>query len=89
MTKKTMVHDKNGRAVEIGTRVKVLALPTGVTDSLEPEEVERVKSMVGDVLEVDEIDMHGCAWVTKWWGAETESPEAHSLALSAHEMEVV
>lgn len=69
--------------------MRVLAVPTGVTDKLESEEVERLHSMVGDVLEVDEIDDHGCAWVTKWWGAETEFPEAHSLALSAHEMEVV
>lgn len=89
MSNKTTINDRIGRPVRVGTRVRVLAIPPGVTDRLEPGEVERVQSMVGEELEVDDIDEHGCAWVTKWWGEGTESPEAHSLALSAQEMEVV
>ena len=67
----------------------MLAIPAGVAEKLEPEEFQRVKSMVGEVFKVDDIDEHGCAWVTKWWKSGRDAQNAHCLALSAHEMEVV
>ena len=89
MTRAAIVSDRNGKPVRVGTRVRVLSIPVGVTERLEPEEVPRVLSMVGEEFEVDEIDEYGCAWVTKCWKVERENQDAHSLALSANEMEVV
>jgi hypothetical protein len=83
------VVDVHGRPVEVGTRVRVRSLPSGVIEKVEAEEVDRVLSMLGEVFEIDEIDEHGCAWVTKWWDVGPDEKDAHSLALSAENMEVV
>lgn len=85
---KTVV-DLRGSEVSVGTRVRVLSLPSGVIEKIEKGEVDRVLSMVGDLLEVEEIDEYGCAWVTKWWDGGPDRRNAHSLALSAENMEVV
>ena len=74
--------------MRVGTKVKVLALPSGVAERLEPDEAPHVRSMVGEVFEVDDIDEHGFAWVTKWWKTGPDSHDAQSLALSAQEMEI-
>ena len=50
------------------------------------EEREDVESMLGETFEVEEIDKHGCAWVTKWWDRGNEERESHSLGLSPAEM---
>jgi hypothetical protein len=83
------VLDSHGQLVQLGTRVRVLSLPSGVIETVEKEEVDRVLSMVGEVFEVDEIDEHGCAWVTKWWDVGPGEKDAHGLALSAENMEIV
>lgn len=83
------VFDTYGKPVTVGTRVRVLSLPAGVIDMVDAEEVDRVKSMVGEVLEVEEIDEYGCAWVTKWWDVGDDDKDAHGLSLSAENMEVV
>ncbi len=53
--------------------MRVLSLPSGVIENVETEEVDRVLSMVGEVFEIDEIDEHGCAWVTKYFTSEVRS----------------
>jgi hypothetical protein len=46
--------------------------------------------MVGEVFEVYEIDEYGAAWVEKAWLNESgDYSHGDSLALDAHEMEVV
>jgi hypothetical protein len=87
MGKKAIV-DRNGQPVRVGTRVRVVSLPTGVIDAVEGSEVERLSSMVGEVFEVGEVDEYGSAWVTKWWHAGPDKSDAHSLALSSENMEV-
>lgn len=80
--------DKDGKAVSVGTHVRVLVVPP-LDPDLEDEEVERVNSMLGEVFEVYEVDAYGRAWVEKWWCSGSGSSMSHSLALESNEMERV
>lgn len=73
------------RSVAVGTRVRILAVSGSLLADLPADEVHQVKSMLGDVLEIDEIDEHGRPWVTKWFG----DSRSHSLALDDDEFEIV
>ena len=89
MTSPDFVTDIDGAQVHLGDTVKVLAIDASI--KLEKDEVEKVKSMVGEEFEVDEIDEQGCAWVTKWWHtteSESES-EAHGILLTSQQMKLV
>lgn len=85
----TRSRDHKGTLVTVGTQVRVLSVPSSVLSYLSQVEAARVKSMVGEVLEVYEIDAYGSAWVQKWWHDSAEEADSHSLALSPQEMEVV
>lgn len=75
--------DRDGNSIVVGSNVRVLSIPTL---NLEPDEAERVQSMLGDVLEVYEIDPYGQAWVEKWWHLDSGESTSHSLALHSYEM---
>ena len=84
MTNET--RDINGVAVHIGTRVRVLKIRRSVLDRLPKADAERVRSIQGEVLEVNEIDEWGGAWVTKWWPQGDGKTLSHSLSLGSDEM---
>jgi hypothetical protein len=52
-------------------------------------EAVRIQSMLGEILEVYEVDPSGRAWVEKWWQLADGSSASHSIALESHEMELV
>lgn len=82
--------DKHGRTVDVGARVRVVELSPQFLASLPPEEIEDVRSMVGGVFEVYEIDEYGCAWVQKTWHyPQSGKSMSHSLSLKQHQMELV
>ena len=81
--------DVNGKVVRVGSRVRVLKIPAGVTKNLSDKETRDVNSMLNDVLEVYEIDDYGCAREEKWWDRGEGKSESHSLSLSSVEMELV
>ena len=82
--------DRHGRTVAVGSRVRVVAISQSLIDVLPEGEKEDVKSMVGDVLEVYEIDSHGAPWVEKGWPSESgKTYRSHSVALDSSEMELV
>ena len=82
--------DRNGREVTVGTRVRVISLSQSFLDSLPDDEKDDVKSMIGEVFEVYEIDEYGSPWVGKGWDSEDgESYRGHHVALDSAEMEVV
>jgi len=83
-----IVVDRKGQPVEVGTRVRVLEIAAFLKRALPPEEVQELATMVGEVFEVYEIDECGAAWVEKVWN-DPDGSRSHSLALDAHEMEVV
>jgi hypothetical protein len=82
--------DKFGHLVSVGSRVRLIELSHQFLASLPPDEIEDVKSMIGDVFEVYEIDKYGCAWVEKGWNYLEEGQYmGHSLGLKPHEMELI
>lgn len=82
--------DKHGHTVTVGARVRLLELSPNFLESLPSDEIEDVRSMIGKVFEVYEIDKSGCAWVEKGWNFPDKGKYmGHSLALEPHEMELV
>jgi len=82
--------DRNGRSVSVGMRVRIIALSDSFLRSLPEDEIDDVRSMIGVVFEVYEIDKYGCAWVGKGWSNEEgDEYRGHSVALDSEEMEVV
>ena len=87
MTLPEFVTDIDGAKVRLGDSVRVLAIDASI--KLDEDEVEKVMSMVGEEFEVDEIDEHGCAWVTKWWRTRENESEAHGISLTSQQMKLV
>jgi hypothetical protein len=82
--------DRNGNLVRIGTHVRLIALSGRWLDELPDDERVDVISMVGEVLEVEEIDEDGRPWIRKSWpDGDDGSCYGHSIALDPDEMEVV
>ena len=74
------VADRNGKKVLVGSRVRVVAIAAFLERDLPPEEWECVRSMLGEVFEIYEIDEWVGAWVQY---------QSHSLSLESDEMELV
>lgn len=77
--------DIYGRRVRLGSRVRVLKIAPWLLARLEAPEKVRVRSMVGEVFAVDDIDERGHPWVIKWFPRNG----CHSLALDTPEIELV
>jgi len=74
------VRDRNGKKVLVGSRVRVVAIAAFLERDMPPEEWECVRSMLGEVFEIYEIDEWVGAWVQY---------QSHSLSLESDEMELV
>lgn len=82
--------DKNGTAVTVGQRVRVIGLSGDWFDKLPVDERADVESMIGEVFPVEEIDDYGQPWVRKAWPNEGAGTcRSHSIALEPNEMELV
>ena len=82
--------DKHGCPVVLGARVRLLELSASFLESLPSDEIEDVRSMIGVVFEVEEIDEYGQPWVRKSWPNEREGTcRSHSIALDPNEIELV
>jgi hypothetical protein len=81
--------DKHGRPVVVGSKVRVLQFSRSFIDTLPDDEAENVRSMVGEVFEVYEIDEYGSPWVQKVWHLPEGQSNSHSVALTSSEMELV
>lgn len=77
--------DIRGRRVRLGAHVRVLKIAPWLLVRLDASDKLRVRSMVGQVFRVGEIDKHGHPWVSR----EFPGNDLHSLALGAPEMELV
>jgi len=82
------LYDRNGSEVHIGDLVKVLSLDPADFSHLDSEALSEVMTMVGNVLEVYEIDQYGQACVTKEWWLGEGDVMSHSVGLSSHEFEL-
>jgi len=83
------IQDINGKPVSEGAKVKLLSIPDSLLSVLPEDEVVDLKSMVGEIFEVYEIDEWGGVWVQKWFNENEEHSNSHSLSLESHEMQIV
>lgn len=81
--------DRHGRPVKKGMRVRLLEVAPFLERDVPAEEWVRLTGVVGEILEVMEIDEDGRAWIEKWFDEPDGTRSSHSLALYAHEMELV
>ena len=63
----------------VGDRVRVIEVSPSLMKLLPAEDTAVLKTMVGKVYAVDDIDQWNQAWV--------QGPKGHSLGLDPHEME--
>ena len=84
----TEAQDINGDPVYVGTWVRVLRISDSVLAQLSESEAEAARAMEGDVLEVQEIDEWGGAWVEKSWREADGTMVSHALGLGPEQMEV-
>ena len=80
--------DINGKAVGVGTCVRVLAIDESVLADLDSIARARILSMPSQSLPVYEVDPYGRAWVEQWWREDSAHSTSHSLALEPQHMEV-
>ncbi len=81
--------DINGTPVYVGSRVRVLKISNAVLSLLSEADAEATRAMEGSVLEVNEIDEFGGAWVEDSWQGADGTAVFHSLGLGPQQMEVV
>ncbi|HEY3167542.1 MAG TPA: hypothetical protein VGK57_09970 [Candidatus Binatia bacterium] len=84
-----MPRDCNGREVNVGDRVRIVALGDKFINGLPVDERARLKSMIGEIFEVYEIDSYAQPWVEKFWNCGDDRVLSHSIALAPEEMEWV
>lgn len=78
--------DINGDRVIVGSTVRVLGFQAGLFNSMPEDEISYVKSMLNEVLVVDEIDEYSIAWVWKSWPEGDDYCQMHGLGLEPHLM---
>ena len=89
MNQKTSTKDRNGKTVLEGDKVQVMCIGEDVMSRLaDKQEIADVKSMIYGVFEVEEIDEHGSAWVTKWFDIDNDNKHSHSIGLAPNELEL-
>ncbi len=81
--------DVKGKKVLLGSFVRVLNLDEKIYDDIPQEEIEYIRSMIGEVFEIEEIDNYSQPWVTKWWLFDNGSSRCHSIPLRSQDMEVI
>ncbi len=86
---RTSTVDRSGRSVIVGSMVRVLTIDPSVFEDIAQEEVPRIHSMLGEELEVYEVDQWVSAWVEKWWREGEGQSTSNSLALDPSDMELL
>lgn len=89
MTEQPLTEDCDGKIVKCGDKVRVLGFQEGIFKSMPPEEIPFVKSMLHEVLEVEEVDENRLAWVWKSWDVGDGRCNMHGLGLEPHQMALV
>jgi hypothetical protein len=80
--------DLKGTLVHVGSKVRLLALSGDWFESLPADEKADVQSMIGEVFEIEEIDIYGHPWIRKSWPNEVEGKcQSLSVALEPAEFE--
>jgi len=86
MNKTVFVLDIDDKEVRIGDSVEVLEIDEVISRRLNKVEKRQVFSMVGNVLEVEDIDEFGCVWVSKEFPTNDQTHFSHGIALEKNQM---
>lgn len=81
--------DRFGRVVEIGDRVRLLAIRPSILKRLTGKEHADVASMLDQVLEVFDVYDDGLVWVSLIWKREDGMTEVHAIAVDSDAIEFV
>lgn len=81
--------DRNGTAVAVGDRVRLLEIRPSILRRLAGSEHSDVSSMLGQVLEVFDVYDSGQVWVSLTWPRGDGQAEVHSIAVDPHAIELV
>jgi hypothetical protein len=81
--------DRNGTAVAIGDRVRLLEIRPSILKRLAGSEHADVSSMLGKELEVFDVYDTGQVWVSLAWPRQDGQTELHSIAVDPHAIELV
>ena len=81
--------DCNDQPVALGDKVRVLSVPNWLLQRVPKDEVDNLKSMVGEIFIVDDIDEYGEVWIEKEWHLGGGKIQSHSLSLNPEEMELI
>ncbi|HVY05545.1 MAG TPA: hypothetical protein VHB46_06175 [Burkholderiales bacterium] len=81
--------DRNGNAVRIGDRVRLLTIRPSILKRLTGSEHTDVASMVGRELEVFDVYDNGQVWVSLSWDRGDGQTELHSIAVDVEAIELV
>lgn len=81
--------DINGDRVVVGSAVRVVGFQEGLFNSIPEGEIPYVKSMLHEVMVVDEIDENSIAWVWKSWPEGDDHCQMHGLGLEPQLMRLV
>ncbi len=76
-----MAKDKKGKSIIVGDFVRVIAFNFSAISNLDRDEQTKINSMIGEGFEVEEIDEHDNAVVTKWWDVADVTGSDHGKHL--------
>jgi hypothetical protein len=76
--------DRHGNAVQLGDRVRILAVSPD--PDMDEDDLDMFNDMIGSTCEVERIDSEGAAWVAIWWNG-FDGPLLTSVGLAPGQME--
>ena len=89
MVEERAVVDFAGSPVRVGSLVRIRYLSASYLEGIDGASRQRVQSMIGQSLMVNEIDSTGLAWVTALWHGEGGEVDGEGIGLAADEMELL
>ncbi len=76
--------DRHGNAVQLGDRVRILAV--SADPDMDEDDLDMFNDMIGSTCEVERIDDEGAAWVAIWWNG-FDGPLLTTVGLAPGQME--
>ena len=76
--------DRHGNAVQLGDRVRILAVSPD--PEMDEDDLDMFNDMIGSTCEVERIDSEGAAWVAIWWNG-FDGPLLTTVGLAPGQME--
>ena len=77
-------------AIKVGDKIKILRISKEFLRKLPDDEISELKTMIGEIHEVIEIEEWGGVWVEKEFAGDSENQVSyHKLCLAPEEIEKI